>query len=46
MRQLPFFAKDAFIKDRQDGILYGRLSVNRGFEGFWGLAIDLGFANR
>jgi hypothetical protein len=46
MRQLPPFAMLAFIKDRQDGILYGKLHVNRGFEGFWGLAIDLGFANR
>jgi hypothetical protein len=46
MRQFPFFAMRTFIKDRQDGILYAKLSMNRGCERFWGLVIDLGFMNR
>jgi hypothetical protein len=46
MRQLLLFVMRAFIKDRQDGISCGKLQMNRGFEGFWRLVIDLGFANR
>jgi hypothetical protein len=43
---IPFLCHAHFIKDRQDGILYAKLSMNRGCERFWGLVIDLGFMNR